>query len=195
MRTMQRKIHRAATAAALLLVGFVSPAIAGTTVYKCVRDGQTTLQDKPCPSDARVGDQAASTAAVTTVPSSHDPSPVGQWSGQVQFQENQNGQTIQAAHSVALMSAEFRADGKITGTSPENGCKMLGVWGSGIGPLAWLVDVTFSGCSYGDLNRRFHGSFILARPDSSAAMQLNSIGAPFSKDTAKTFDITGTLHR
>jgi hypothetical protein len=128
------------------------------------------------------------------VPSSKDPSPVGKWSGQFQYAEIFNGQTVQSVHSVALMSAEFSADGKITGSSHENGCQMLGVWSAGGQTLIW-VDLTFDHCAADALNRRYHGSFILARPDSSGQLQLQSLGAPFSKDAGKAFDIKGTLRR
>ena len=171
----------------------IASAQAGTTVYKCVKDGQTTLTDKPCPSE-KLADSSATQSATTVVPSTKDPSPVGKWSGQLQYQQASNGQTVQAAHSVALMSAEFTADGKVTGLSRENGCQLLGVWSEGGQTLTW-VDLTFTHCSYEDLNRRYHGSFILARPDSSGLLQVQSIGAPFSKDMAKYFDVKGTLHR
>jgi hypothetical protein len=119
---------------------------------------------------------------------------VGKWSGQIQYQEASNGQIVPAAHSVALLIAEFTADGKVTGSSLENDCQLLGVWSAGGQTLKW-IDLTLSHCIYPDLNRRYHGSFILARPDSSGNLQVQSIGTPFSKDTAKVFDVKGTLRR
>jgi len=92
------------------------------------------------------------------------------------------------------MNAEFTADGKVTGLSNENGCQLLGVWSSGGQTLAW-VDLTLDQCRISELNRRYHGSFILARPDSSGQLQVQSLGAPFSKDTGKVFDIKGMLRR
>ena len=71
---------------------------------------------------------------------------------------------------------------------------MLGVWSAGGQTLNW-IDITFSHCSYLDLNRRYHGSLILARPDTSGNLVVQSIGAAFSKDQAKVFDIKGTLRR
>jgi hypothetical protein len=169
----------------------VPSTFAGTTVYKCVKDGQITLTDKPCPGNT---DSSTGPSTTTVVPSSKDPSPVGKWSGQIQCQEASNGQTIQAAHSVALLTAEFTVDGKVMGSSPENGCHLLGVWSAGGQTLNW-IDLTFSDCNYPDLNRRYHGSFIVARPDSSGNLQVQSLGTAFSKDTAKVFDVKGTLRR
>jgi Domain of unknown function (DUF4124) len=191
---MSRNAFAAAVAISIVAYVMAVPsAVAGTTVYKCVQDGQITLTDKPCPGEK--GNTDSSTGQSTAVvPSSKDPSPVGKWSGQIQYQEASNGQTVQAAHSVALLTAEFTADGKVMGSSPENGCRLLGVWSAGGQTLNWL-DLTFSDCSYPDLNRRYHGSLILARPDSSGNLQLQSLGTPFSKDTAKVFDVKGTLRR
>ena len=174
---------------ATLLPGAIE---AGTTVYKCVINGQTTLTDKPCLGENSESSNSRATPAV--VASSKDPSPVGRWSGQIQYSEISNGQAVQGAHSVALMRTEFTADGKVTGSSAENGCQMLGVWSAGGQTLAWL-DLTFDQCRISELNRRYHGSFILGRPDSSGQLQMQSLGAPFSKDTGKAFDIKGTLRR
>jgi hypothetical protein len=185
------------TAVAILIVGYVMAVpstIAGTTVYKCVKDGQITLTDKPCRNEKGNTDSPAGQSTASVVPSSKDPSPVGKWTGQIQYQEASNGQTVQAAHSVALLSAEFTADGKVMGSSPENGCQLLGVWSAGGQTLNW-VDLTLSNCRYPDLNRRYHGSLILARPDISGNLQVQSIGTSFSKDTAKVFDVKGTLRR
>jgi hypothetical protein len=172
----------------------VPSTVAGTTVYKCVKDGQITLTDKPCPGEKGNTDSLPGQSTTTVVPSSKDPSPVGKWSGQIQYQVASNGQTIQAAHSVALLTAEFTSDGKVMGSSPENGCQVLGVWSAGGQTLNW-IDLTLSSCNYPDLNRRYHGSLILARPDSSGNLQVQSLGTPFSKDTAKVFDVKGTLRR
>jgi hypothetical protein len=166
---------------------------AGTPVYKCVKDGQITLTDKPCGGQS-LATPATAPGASANVPSSSNPSPIGNWSGQIQYQEVQNGQTVPAAHSVALVKAEFTPDGKVTGTSVENGCKVLGVWSDGGQTLIW-IDITLSGCTYDGLNRRYHGSFILARPDTSGQLAAQSIGVPLSRDTGKVFDVKGTLRR
>jgi hypothetical protein len=193
----RRSCNAFKAALAISIVAYViavPSTVAGTTVYKCVKDGQITLTDKPCPSEKGNTDSSAGQSTASVVPSSKDPSPVGKWSGQIQYQEASNGQTVQAAHSVALLTAEFTADGKVMGSSPENGCQLLGVWSAGGQTLNW-IDLTLSNCNYPDLNRRYHGSLILARPDSSGNLQVQSIGTPFSKDTAKVFDVKGTLRR
>jgi hypothetical protein len=191
---MSRNAYAAAVVISIVAGAIAVPSTAGTTVYRCVKDGQITLTDKPCPSEKGNAESSTGQSTTTVVPSSKDSSPVGKWSGQLQYQESSNGQTIQAAHSVALLTAEITADGKVMGSSPENGCKLLGVWSAGGQTLNW-IDLTLSNCSYPDLNRRYHGSLILARPDSSGNLQVQSIGTPFSKDTAKVFDVKGTLRR
>jgi hypothetical protein len=192
---MSKNVFTVALAISIVSGVLAAPcSVAGTTVYKCVKDGQTTLTDKPCPGEKATADVSTGQSTTTVVPSSKDLSPVGKWSGQLQYQEASNGQTVQAAHSVALVTAEFTADGKVTGLSPANGCHLLGVWAPGMATLNW-IDLTFSNCNYADLNRRYHGSLILARPDSSGNLQLQSIGTAFSKDVGKAFDIKGTLRR
>jgi hypothetical protein len=170
---------------------FPLPVLAGTPIYKCVANGQTTLTDRPCPGDKVTPE---SNQPPTVVPSSKDPSPVGKWSGQLQFQETANGQVVQAAHSVALTNAEFTSDGKVTGSSHENGCRLLGVWSQSLQVLISL-DLTLSDCAVPTLNRRYRGMLTLARPDSSGRIDLQSIPGMFSDEVGKYFDIKGTLHR
>jgi hypothetical protein len=95
---------------------------------------------------------------------------------------------------VASVSATFTADGKVTGVSAENGCHLLGIWSLSLQTLVSL-DLTLSQCGYENLNRRYHGSFMLARPDSSGTFNVQSIGTMLSKDVGKYFDVKGTLRR
>lgn len=194
MQFMRNKQGRAFIAAAALIASWFvhSPVLAGTTVYKCVINGQTTLTDKPCPGD-KPNDPSQSSTVV--VPSNTEPSPVGKWSGQLQFQETANSQVVQAAHSVAETRVEFTADGKVSGASPDNACTILGVWSEGSSKTLIWIDITLDRCVVEDLNRRYHGSFILARPDRSGQVSIQSIGAGFSKDVGKYFDLKGTLRR
>lgn len=166
---------------------------AGILVYKCMKNGQLTLTDKPC-DGSNVTAPESNINVPGIVPSSKNPSPVGSWAGEIQYQEAQNGKVVQAAHSVALLKAELTADGRVTGLSDSNGCKWLGVWSDGGQTLIW-IDVTLSGCAYVDFNRRYHGSFILARPDNSGQITGQSLGVAFSSDVGKAFDIKGTLRR
>ena len=112
----------------------------------------------------------------------------------MQFQETANGETVQAAHAVALVKAEFTPDGKIIGASIENGCQLLGIWSQSMQVLI-SIDLTLSQCSIEQLNRRYHGMLTLARPDSSGQIDVQSIPGMLSKDVGKYFDIKGTLRR
>ena len=181
-----------------LTFGFPHAAHAAKTIYKCVKDGQITLTDKPC-DDAKASDSASSTAPqsnATTISSSSNPSPIGKWAGQEQFNGVENGEAIRDAHTVVLGTIEFTGDGKVSGSSPENGCSLLGVWSQG-GPatLVWL-DFTLDGCRYEGLNRRYHDSIILAKPDSSGELTAQAIENPhLGQLKARMFDIKGTLRR
>ena len=68
-----------------LAFGFQHSADAAKTMYKCTKNGQVTLTDKPCDgatsSDSSVT-SAAPQSGATTIPSSSNPSPIGEWRGQ-----------------------------------------------------------------------------------------------------------------
>src|ERR1700735_4568614 len=83
-----------------LPVGAGNTVLAAKTIYRCTKDGQVTLTDKPC--DGASSDNSASSGApqssATTIPSSSNPSPVGGWHGQMQYQGQQGGQMLEEAH-------------------------------------------------------------------------------------------------
>jgi len=189
---------RLATSIVLVGLAFGVPidAHAAKTIYKCTKDGQVTLTDSPCDGPTS-SDSSASSAApqsgATTIPSSTNPSPVGDWHGQMQYQGQQAGRMLEEAHSVALVSLDFTADGKVSGANAENGCKWLGVWSQGGRIIS--IDMSLSGCKYADLSRRFTGIFLLGIPDSSGEVMLQAIAIPFPGQAARGYDIKGTLRR
>jgi hypothetical protein len=101
---------------------------------------------------------------------------------------------LQVAHSVVSLSAEFTPDGKVSGSSEENGCKLLGIWSQDPQHLVWL-DVTLSACRFPGLNRRFNGSLLLAKPASSGQLQIIATDLPHMSQGARMYDVKGTLRR
>jgi hypothetical protein len=176
----------------LILLGYGSlPTTAATTVYRCSKNGQTILTDRPCdgPADSANPANTPSSQSATTIASSSTPSPIGTWHGQAQYQGRENGQVMQQAHTVVPLVLEFTADGKVSGSSDDNGCKVLGVWSQSNPPQVVWVDITLSACHFAGLDRRYAGSFILARPDSSG--QLSVLATEF----VRAYDVKGTLRR
>jgi hypothetical protein len=72
-----------------LATGLTGSVQAAKTIYKCTKDGQVTLTDKPCDGAMSSGTSASSAepqSGATTIPSSSNPSPIGGWHGQMQYQ-------------------------------------------------------------------------------------------------------------
>jgi hypothetical protein len=179
-----------------LAIGLTGSAQAAKTIYKCTKDGQVTLTDKACDGATSSGTSASSAepqSGATTIPSSSNPSPIGGWHGQMQYQGQRSGQMLEEAHSVAPVSLNFTADGKVSGASAENGCQWLGVWSQG-GRIV-SVDMSLTGCKYAGLDRRFTGTFLLGIPDSSGEVMLQAFTIPFPGQAARGYDIKGTLRR
>ena len=59
-----------------------------------------------------------------------------------------NGVRVAGAQSVVPMILTFSEDGKVTGSSPDNGCKILGVWSPGSTPRLFALDVSLNSCTY-----------------------------------------------
>jgi hypothetical protein len=102
---------------------FALSASVKSSIYRCIKDGQTVLTDKPCEDTGA----ASPTGAAGVAPSPVSESVVGEWHGQTQFQGVEKGQELHEAHSVVLLGLTFSADGKVSGKSADNGCELLGV--------------------------------------------------------------------
>lgn len=171
---------------------------AATTVYRCTKDGQTVLTDKPCdgpPVSGSSGESVGVAPGGKVLPSSSRLSPVGHWAGQSQYHATENGQTLPDAHSVVLLSLEFAPDGKVSGASLESGCRVLGVWTQDANERIVWLDATLQGCPYSNFDRRYTGNFTLARPDSSGQLYLISNELPRAGHGARMYDVKGTLRR
>ena len=102
-------------------------ATAAHAQYRCVEDGRTLLTDRPCKSEEGQSDQnlqgkpnnvfgdAADSAYTTTT---------GGWRGQTQYQATVSGVVSPEAHAVVQMTIEIDPQGKVIGSSPENGCQL-----------------------------------------------------------------------
>jgi hypothetical protein len=165
---------------------------AAKTIYRCEKDGQITLTDKPCE-----GSKPADSSNGTTIPSLGNPSTVGIWNGQLQYSGTEAGDMITAAHTVVPLTLEFTADGKVSGASPDNGCNWLGVWsqgGKGIERMITL-DVALTSCKYAGLDRRYTGTFLLAVPDGSGQVSLLAYTPPIPGQKIRGYTLGGTLRR
>jgi hypothetical protein len=172
------------------------PASATTPVFRCQKDGQTILTDRPCDSPPS-GDLVSTTSANGEVTKSISalPTVVGDWRGQTQFQAATNGVWVAEAQSVVPLVLTFSADGKVTGSSPDNGCKVLGVWSPGGTPRLFMLDVSFNGCVYSRFNQRYSGSLIATFPERMAQLSLIANTLPLPGQAMWRFDVGATLRR
>jgi hypothetical protein len=118
----------------------------------------------------------------------------GEWRGQAQFKETVAGQASSTAHAVAPLVINIEPSGKVTGSSPEIGCRVLGI--ARPGPVATVpsLDVTLSECRDAAFNRRYSGSLGLYTAQRYATIQWISVPSLFAAKVA-TCDITATLKR
>jgi hypothetical protein len=102
---------------------------------------------------------------------------------------------VAEAQSVVPMVLTFSADGKVTGSSPENGCKVLGVWSPGSTPRLFVLDVSLNICNYPKFNQRYSGNLIAAFPERMAQLSLTANTLPFPGQPLWRFDVGATLRR
>ena len=178
----------------LLLAGLLASPMA-LAQYRCVDNGKTIFSDRPCaaevvptaPTGNRpkvVGD--AANAAYST--------PNGDWRGQVQYQALQMSQPVPEAHAVIQAVLAIDPQGKITGSSPENGCKLVGIAGPGMTPTILNIDLTLSSCRYSGFNRPLHGSLSLYPAQKYAQLWIYAHPVDLLRP-GQSFEIKGTLRR
>jgi len=164
---------------------------AAKTIYRCDKGGQIVLTDQPC--DGTKPAEANS----TTIPSTTHPSTVGVWRGQMQYSGTEVGEMIATAHAVVPLTLDFTQDGKVSGSSPENGCEWLGVWSQSGAPVDRIItlDVSLTSCHYSGFHRRYTGTFLLGVPDSSGVVNLLAYTSPLLGQKIRAFSLGGTLRR
>ena len=180
--------------ATILLIGLLISPFA-VAQYRCVENGKTLFTDKPCASDV-----------APAVPTGNSPKVIGDagnnaystgygdWRGQVQYQASINGQPISEAHAVVQTTLSIDPQGKITGSSPENGCRMKGIATPGPMPTILYLDITLTGCHYSSLNRRLSGTLSLYPAQKQTQFWIYAHPVNLLKP-GQSYDIKGTLRR
>lgn len=173
------------------------PVLATTPIFRCQKDGQTILTDRPCDAPPSGGAAVSTTSPNGEVTKSITAllTVVGDWHGQTQFQAAMNGVHVAEAQSVVPMVLTFSADGKVTGSSPENGCKVLGVWSPGSTPRLFALDVSFNSCTYPKFNQRYSGNLIATFPERMAQLSLVATALFLPGQPVWRFDVGATLRR
>jgi hypothetical protein len=118
----------------------------------------------------------------------------GKWHGQAQYQAIVAGAPDPMAHTVTILTVALEPDGKFLGVSTENGCRLLGIASPSASPTSLNLDVTFSGCQYGGLNRRFSGFLVLDEKANYVALRLEAMKLGTGKVSA-SYDIKATMRR
>src|SRR5574343_1879014 len=102
--------------------------------YRCVENGKTLITDKPCASEPAPPPTSSGPKLIDDAGNSAYATRYGDWRGQVQYQASFQGRPISEAHAVVQTTLSIDSQGKITGSSPENGCRMKGVSSPGMTP-------------------------------------------------------------
>jgi hypothetical protein len=120
-------------------------------------------------------------------------SPYGEWRGQTQYQAFIRTTSDPTGHIVTNLTVNIDPQGKFTGASTENGCRMLGLASPGITPSIVTLNVTLTGCTYPGFNRTYTGSLSVFSKEAYAKFSLQAIDV--SSGRAGTYNITATMRR
>ncbi len=180
---------------ATVALGFL--ATSAHAQYRCVEDGRTLLTDRPCASEQEQDNQLPKgkpNNVFGDVTNSAYTTTTGGWRGQTQYQATVSGVVSPEAHAVVQMTIEIDPQGKVIGSSPENGCQLKGLATPGVTAAIANLDVTFSGCTYNGFNRRMSGRLAVYSAKKYAQLSLSGFSMGVGK-IAASFDIRATMRR
>jgi hypothetical protein len=98
----------------------------------------------------------------------------GEWRGQAQYIVAKHGEAVPPVQEIVPLVIRIDADGKVIGSSTENGCRLSGLV-SPMGNNVMALDVTLRDCRSKDLNRRLSGTVAHYPADRRIALSLNYI--------------------
>lgn len=164
-------------------------------IYRCERNGKVTLTDTPC--DGRPAAPATAPDPGAGTPLQIDlayQSAYGEWRGQAQYRANAGGLPIPGAFQVVPTILTISRDGKLSGASPGNGCRLSGLAYPSFSEQALNVDLTAQDCRATVLNQRYTGTLSVNPRTKVALLSLHSqtIGV---LTTPKFFELKATLRR
>lgn len=164
--------------------------------YRCVENGKTTFTERPCADSPKAPDAGKPGSGPKVLGDSANSAygtPNGSWRGQVQYQATGSMGVIGEAMAVVSMTLDIDPQGKVIGSSSENGCKAKGIASPATSPLSLSLDVTLVGCHYSGLNRRYFGSLNVDQQKKQAQFSLQGVYRVFA-DSFHT-EVRGTLRR
>jgi hypothetical protein len=121
-------------------------------------------------------------------------SPYGEWRGQTEYQAMVRSASDPAAHAVIDLVVDIDPRGKLTGSSPENGCRMLGIAKPGVTPNNLRLNVTLRNCQYARFNRLYIGYMIVSPIKKYSLFSLQAIDVTPGSGGA-SFTIESTMRR
>lgn len=166
-------------------------------IYRCEQGGKVTYTDAPCakPLIQQIGNspQPSAPAAQTVIGGGYT-KPYGPWSGQTQFQimESNVGKP-EGIHFIAFVNFTVGEDGKVTGTSVESSCRLLGLASPGFISAMLNLDLTVSNCPVHVFNRRYHGTLVMNAKTRTAQLNMRSVQVGIGQ--VGVADVKATLAR
>jgi hypothetical protein len=116
----------------------------------------------------------------------------GGWRGQAQFKQTASSGSNGTPRLLTPLTLMIDPGGKVTGSTQDSGCRIIGVARPGPLPTEPALDLTVSSCKDRVFNLRYTGSLALYVRQRYAAIHLVSMPRPV---VGTTYDISATLQR
>jgi hypothetical protein len=116
----------------------------------------------------------------------------GEWRGAAQYMVARHGEQSPAVEEIVPLVIRVDPDGRVSGVSTENGCKLSGL-GAPMGANVLKLDLTLRDCKSNALNRRLSGTLAHYPTEKRATLSLQLIDG-FARPVT-TYDVKATALR
>jgi hypothetical protein len=163
---------------ALLLLAS-SPDVVAQSIYRCTKDGQVTLTDKPCPGGQKInsGDADAPNSIKNGGPleATTPDVPEGSWHGSATLLLTVSDKAVALSPQSNLLTIVVGSDESVTGQLREQGCTLHGRLTGSYSKAENSVVITLAGCRDARLDLDYTGTLHFAARGQPAQLALSGL--------------------
>jgi hypothetical protein len=162
-----------------LLLAAASADAAAQSIYRCTKDGQVTLTDKPCAGGQKIssggGDAPNSIKSSGHLEATTPDVPEGAWHGSAALLLTVSDKTVALSPQSNQLTLVVASDESVSGQLREQGCTLHGRLTGSYSKAENSVVITLTGCRDARLNLDYTGTLHFAARGQPAQLALSGL--------------------
>ena len=182
-----------------LLLSLASSDATAQTIYRCTKDGQVTLTDKPCPGGQKIssgdGDAPNSIKSTGHIELTTPDTPQGAWRGSASLLMTVSDKAVALSPASNLLTIVVGSDETISGQLREQGCTLHGRLTGSYSRAENSVVITLDGCRDARLNLDYTGTLHFAARGQPAQLAISGLSGYLSGKAPVAASLRANLAR